>query len=457
MTVGTASTHTLTDIGNAIRTQAGVATTYRPSAMAAAVTALDGTKAGAAGTQGYKTVADGVLSSQVFDGIAAAIRTQNGSTTRYRPAEMAPAILALSWDVGLKLRALLLADGTLEFNYRDRRLSTSGATVTDAFEVDPAGYSGSTARPWDTSKLKVTRVLVAADVTGAGIRSIAYWFHGCVNLTEVRGFENLAGVTDATQTFVSCPKLLSIYATSFDSSTITASIRMFSICPRLVGGTGSVCVNGDTAKVLHLGDGGVLTNPNADTRQWFRGHLYADGGLVLTTSPTPEAGRALVSTGGACAGASYAALDSLPWNDGRPSVTSVTIAADMRWFTKVNMNYWFHGMTALKSVVGMGNLVHACEMNYTFQSCTALPSLDLRGFSLAAPASLLFTFGDCKALTTITADATWTLPAGTTGYTTFYSCAKLVGGNGSTPGANYRNYTFMVIDKAGQVGYLTAG
>lgn len=43
MAVGTIETSVLTDIANAIRFQAGVATLFTPGEMAAAVTALDGT------------------------------------------------------------------------------------------------------------------------------------------------------------------------------------------------------------------------------------------------------------------------------------------------------------------------------------------------------------------------------------------------------------------------------
>ena len=36
---------------------------------------------------------------------------------------MAAAILALTWDTGLKIRAMPLSDGTLEVNYRNGRSS----------------------------------------------------------------------------------------------------------------------------------------------------------------------------------------------------------------------------------------------------------------------------------------------------------------------------------------------
>lgn len=82
--------------------------------------------------------------------IANAIRVQNGGTDTYLLSEMASAILALVWDVGVKMRAILLADGTLEFNYRDGRSSdVPGAAILDAWEVDPAGYGSAGARPWD--------------------------------------------------------------------------------------------------------------------------------------------------------------------------------------------------------------------------------------------------------------------------------------------------------------------
>ncbi|MBQ3328711.1 MAG: hypothetical protein IJG88_02045, partial [Eggerthellaceae bacterium] len=73
MTVGAIETRILTDIANAIRYQAGVATLYKPREMAAAVTALDGTNAGNYQAQQYKQLQSGVLSDSVFSDIAAAI------------------------------------------------------------------------------------------------------------------------------------------------------------------------------------------------------------------------------------------------------------------------------------------------------------------------------------------------------------------------------------------------
>lgn len=106
MAVGTVSTSILTDIANAIRYQAGVATLYKPRKMAATVAELDGTDAGSYQEQPYMALESGVLPESVFSDIAAAIRGQNGESTLYAPGDMAAAILALEWDVGYKIRAV---------------------------------------------------------------------------------------------------------------------------------------------------------------------------------------------------------------------------------------------------------------------------------------------------------------------------------------------------------------
>lgn len=158
MALGRISTSILTDIANAVRWQNGTATLYKPREMADVVAALDGGNAGGYVEQPYKELASGVLSDSVLAGIAEAVRAQSGEATWYRPADMAAAIRALEWDVGYKVRALLLDDGTLEFNYFERRASVLGGRIAQTFEVDVAGYASASARPWDSVKLLVKKV-----------------------------------------------------------------------------------------------------------------------------------------------------------------------------------------------------------------------------------------------------------------------------------------------------------
>lgn len=67
--------------------------------MAAAVTALDGTKAGT-GSVTELGSGVGIIGESVFSAIAGAIRGQNGLSTKHKPGEMAQAIRDLTWDAG---------------------------------------------------------------------------------------------------------------------------------------------------------------------------------------------------------------------------------------------------------------------------------------------------------------------------------------------------------------------
>ena len=456
MAVGTIDKGVLTDIANAIRVQNGGTGTYLPSEMAAAVLALDGSKTGTP-YQAPATSGTGVISDSVFDGIADAIRAQNGLSETYLPSEMAPAILALAWDVGVKMRALLLADGTLEFNYRDGRSSdVPGAVILKAWEVDPEGYSSAGARPWDEDKLSVTRAVFDDDFSEGGLESAAYLFHGFENLVEVEGFEELSGVTSMNQMFVSCASLETIWADGFTSSATSGSL-MFSGCSRLVGGQGYVPEQMDNHAELNYGEDGVLTDPASDQREWFRCFLYADGGLVLTAAVEPEAGRELVSSGRLCANARYNSVGYQPWYDHRHDVEAVEIAADMATYDHVNTNYWFYGHQSITDVTGMGNLCGVREMQHTFNSCEGLTEIDLSGLDPSSLEDLAYTFGGCGSLVTIWADADWALPSsGVSGFQTFYQCASLVGGAGTTYASSRAGYQYMRIDGAGGAGYLTA-
>ena len=462
MAVGTVSTSILTDIANAIRYQAGVATLYKPREMAAAVAALDGTDAGHYQEQPYMALESGVLPESVFSDIADAIRGQNGESTLYAPGDMAASILALEWDVGYKIRALLLDDGTLEVNYYERRTSVTGGRIVQVFEIDPAGYSSASARSYDSIKLLVKKVYIDSTIGSLGLTNCNYWFNAFSNCTEVRGFENLSGMTSANQMFTSCTSLETIYATSFSNTGLSGSL-MFNSCNRLVGGTdGFVPSTTSGASACKLGAGGVLTDPNDDQRTWFYGHFYEDGEAVLTATPTPDPNRALRSTGRICAIAKYQGLGFTPWtgNAGsthRQYLTSATFAADMATFSYLNLIYLFYSCTNLATINGLGNLSGVRQMRYTFSSC-AVTTLDFRGFDPSTLTDLFYCFSGCSSLTTIYADSTWAPPSsGISGSQCFYSCNSLVGGNGTVWSSSNTGYTYMRIDRAGQAGYLTAG
>lgn len=454
MAMGLIDRTVLTDIANAIREQAGSRATYLPSEMAAAVRALDGVKAGEA-LEATGTGGAGLLSDSVLKGIADAIRAKNGLTELYTPPQMAPAIRALTWDAGLKPRALLLSDGTLEFNYREG-VSTSlpRVDVVKHWTVDPEGYASASSRPWDDDKLSMRRARFAAEFAQAGVSSTAYYLAGCSELTDVTGFEALEGVTDMSYMFQTCSELKSIYAASAPTTMAKGSM-MFYGCAKLVGAEGYVPKNTDDHSKLTYE--GVLTDPNYDLREWCYGLVYADGELVVSRMNNPQAGRELLGSGLFFHDARYNAVGAVPWHDFRESITRVTIDESLSFFASGNMNYWFYGMGKIESVAGLGNLRGIGEMLHTFNSCKGLTELDFRGFDPGSLAKMDYTFGACSNLKTILADADWELPTtGITGFQTFYQCASLVGGAGTTYASSRTSYQHMRIDGPGVAGYLTA-
>ena len=198
----------------------------------------------------------------------------------------------------------------------------------------------------------------------------------------------------------------------------------------------------------------VATNP----LYWVLQELiYADGELVLTAATAPETGRELVSSGRLCANARYNSVGYQPWYDHRNDVEAVGIAADIATYDHVNTNYWFYGHQSITDVTGMGNLHGVREMQHTFNSCTGLTEIDLSGLDPSSLEDLAYTFGGCGSLVTIWADADWALPSsGVSGFQTFYQCASLVGGAGTTYASSRAGYQYMRIDGADGAGYLTA-
>ena len=79
------------------------------------------------------------------------------------------------------------------------------------------------------------RRLAPPNSTNAGVTNVSYFFNAFEEMTEVVGFQHMSGITSAGQMFGSCPKLETIYATSFSNTGLSGSL-MFNGCNRLVGG-----------------------------------------------------------------------------------------------------------------------------------------------------------------------------------------------------------------------------
>lgn len=464
MAAGKIATSVLIDIANAIRQQDGGTLKYRPAELAAAVEALDGTKQGEALVAEYLGLAEGLVPEQVFTDIAAAIRKQNGQDAKYRPGEMAAAILALSWKMVAKPRAMLFEDGWFELNFIDTMPEGHGA-CEGVWDLKLDGYASDSERPWHSLRQKVKQACIHYTLLDKGVKSTAYWFANMTNLMYVNSFNSIVGVEDTTRMFSGCTTLYSIFTSSvFDTSAIAKSTAMFDSCYRLVGHRGYVPASTDDARALNAGDNGALSYDGPTYMlAWRNGYLFDDGEVVISKEQPERPGRTVVASSMICPEASYRSILAMPWGRNTKQVKKLTIEDGVQVEDSVcSLNYWFYGCSELVSADGLAGLGSFGEMKHAFNACTKLASVDLRGVSAESLTSLFYTFAGCKALKTILVDAGWKLPEGidwnsVAGAQTFVNCAALVGGAGTMWDAKKVSGAMAVVDAEGSPGYLTAG
>lgn len=93
----------------------------------------------------------------------------------------------------------------------------------------------------------------------------------------------------------------------------------------------------------------------------------------------------------------------------------------------------------------------ALSVQRVLGACDARPD----GIRPSALKDWFYTFAICGSLVTILVDTTWALTGRSSGMGAFYNC-RSEGSNGTTYSSSAHGYARAVIDKAGQVGYLTA-
>lgn len=464
MALGRIERKTLYDIANAIREQNGSQQFYKPVDFASAVRALNGIKSGSGYKNPFRGESHGYLQPAVLEEIANAIREQNGETIRYKPGDMAAAILALSWANPESPRAVLFEDGCFWLGRFDSAPKNHGE-VKGSWPLQTGGYENYRDRPWYSVRKSMTFVEIDATLKGTGVTSARYLFEGMVALERVYGFENLSEVTDFSNTFNGCMRLESIFATSFDSSKIISASGVFSGCNRLVGESGYCPSSTEGIAVMTFGEKGVLCHSeDNDPRFWVWGALYSDGVVEIgNDEPADDGARTITAKSRICAQAQYNAVRATPWGPYSSRVKSIkilqmTMPAGMVW----NTNYWFYGCSNVTAMTGLGNLRRVGSMRYTFYNCKMMQKLDLRGLASAYLTSLFYTFNTCTMLETIFVDPNWVLPSGISwasvpGSQTFGNCSKLVGGAGTAWSSNKVTGAMAVIDTATVHGYLTAG
>ena len=120
------------------------------------------------------------------------------------------------------------------------------------------------------------------------------------------------------------------------------------------------------------------------------------------------------------------------------------------------MNYMFDGCSKLTSLdLSSFNTSQVTNMSYMFRNCSKLTSLDVSSFNTSQVTNMSYMFYGYSALTTIYVSELWDTTKVTSSSSMFRNCTNLVGGNGTKYSSSYTDKTYARIDKPGQAGYLT--
>ena len=105
------------------------------------------------------------------------------------------------------------------------------------------------------------------------------------------------------------------------------------------------------------------------------------------------------------------------------------------------MNYMFDNCESLKSLdLTKFNTENVTSMKFMFEACTTLTSLDVSNFNTAKVTDINYMFSNCSALTTIYASDNFVTDQVTYGNYMFNGCEKLKDYDGSKTDHNYANY-----------------
>lgn len=411
MTVYVASSHTLTDIANAIRYHNGSSDHYAPSQMADAVAALSGTSETCGLQEGYKEIDAGMMSQVPYTSIANAIRGQNGSWDEYRPNQMAAAIRALEWS-SRQAYAVAIPDASgskyeLHFLRADSAPVAGGiyggksiAYVYSGFE--DAVYTSNSQVPWYSQHDNFTSVHFDDEVRPA---TCAYWFYMFRYCTSFDLDKlDVSAAASLAYMFYYCSAVTDLDLSGLRPYAATSMKYCFYTCNKLA--------NLDVS-------GWSLPNME-DFTECFRGCSKLTGLVGLNTWYVSSACRLTT--------------------------------------------HMFNGCTALTSLVlGEWNLSSVTNASYMFQRMSNVATIDMSGCIFGTPANISYMFNSDGKLTTIYTSPSCDLSGATTKNDVFYNCYSLAGGAGSgLNNSTSLNKALTTGDYArvdglgGKTGYFTA-
>ncbi len=241
------------------------------------------------------------------------------------------------------------------------------------------------------------------------------------NITAINGLNILdtSGVDAMSNMFSGCSKLTSLDLSNFNTSAVRTMGSMFSGCSSLTSLD--------------------LSSFNTASTRIMQAMFYNCSGLTninISSFNTSSLQNASNMFSG-CSG--LTSLDLSHFN-----TSSLSVIAAM-----------FQGCRNLTSINLSSFNVTITNLAYLFQNCSSLTTIDLSGFNTTTATATNGMFDGCSNLVTVYVDSSkWNMSNVTNSSSMFNGCTKIVGGNGTTYNASYKDKTYAHVDVAGNPGYL---
>ena len=402
------------------------------------------------------------------------------------------------------------ADATQEVSYASLLYPAyavfEGSTGTLTFKCSPSKPEGAydLNHDWYAIRENIKKVVFDASFANARPTSCFMWFKGCSNLTTIEGIEyfNTENMTNMRYMFDLCRSLKSLDLTNFNTENVTDMYYMFNYCTSLES---LDLTNFNTAKVTNMkgmfsscyalktiyASDKFVTDQVTESTCMFsdclnlkdyssskEDHTYANcgptgyftygrgyamfddatGTLTFSYKGFKPEGAYELNEGGntpewisknsyvkkVVFDASFANTRPTSCNEWFFSCSNLTTIEGIEYLNTAkvtNMNYMFDNCESLKSLdLTKFNTENVENMSFMFRDCYALESLDLSSFNTAKVTSMSRMFYICKALTTIYASDKFVTNKVTNGNDMFYGCEKLNGYDGSKTNYKYANY-----------------
>ena len=328
----------------------------------------------------------------------------------------------------------------LTFYYDDQKAARNGMSV-GPFEV-----SREEERPWYSNVGNITTVVFDNSFANCTtITSTHAWFDECVNLTTIKGIENLKTdnvtdmssmfnnctslktldlsgfntekVTDMSDMFCLCVNLTNLDIHNFNTAKVTSMIAMFACCEKLTNLDLSG-FNTENVEYMKLMFNGCLSLSSLDisnfntSKVWDMEGMFASTGMEILNLGKMDVSNVEIMRYMFAECPKLKSLDLSGFNtekvtnmehlfDGCSSLTSLDVS-NLNTTSVTNMNYMFNGCSSLRSLdVSKLNTENVIEMISLFSGCSNLTSVNLNGFKTDKVKTMTNMFSFCSGLASL--------------------------------------------------------